>query len=368
MNKKYFQRLSDTKFNIIYKYPFFAEILLSLRLALAKCTTAYTDSHNIVFDPCFIDILSDLELEIVLFHELLHCVFQHVPRSKGRVAYIYNLAADIIVNSFIYDEYNIEEINHISLMHKYKGKEGMSYTCDELYEYLLEDVPDENFCLLDNHEVWQYIEEDFKYNQEIETKIKRGLRLYDSYSSSLRKVLKDKCMKSIPWEKLLFNYLNAVLKEEDYSFSKKDNRFDDNVFVPDLVMEEDMCLNHVYIAVDCSGSISDKEYNCFRNEIKRLTEILDFKGYISFFNHTITEPQEISHYHFPDFDIHGYGGTSFHVIFEQVRKLNDKLDVIIILTDGESEFPVYFDSIPVIWVLTKDKSIPFGKKVIMNYN
>ena len=61
----------------------------------------------------------------------------------------------------------------------------------------------------------------------------------------------------------------------------------------------------------------------------------------------------------------GGGGTSFSCVFDYIRTdMQDRRPTaIVILTDGESPFPEESasDGIPVLWVVTTDKEIPWGK-------
>ena len=67
--------------------------------------------------------------------------------------------------------------------------------------------------------------------------------------------------------------------------------------------------------------------------------------------------------------LYGRGGTSFSPVFEYVKneKINPK--VLIYYTDGgDAHFPEKPPAYPVIWALTKDKTVPWGKKIVMADN
>ena len=107
-----------------------------------RSSTAYTNGHKIVFNPDFIDDLTDMEVDIVMMHEILHIVLKHCFRGKGLDAERYNIACDIVVNSNILLENNMKSTS-ITLsqygesMHLTpNGKEGYEYTAEQVYEML----------------------------------------------------------------------------------------------------------------------------------------------------------------------------------------------------------------------------------------
>ena len=43
--------------------------------------------------------MSNKEVEFVIAHEILHCVYDHMTRREDRDAMLHNIAADYIVNN-----------------------------------------------------------------------------------------------------------------------------------------------------------------------------------------------------------------------------------------------------------------------------
>lgn len=56
----------------------------------------------------FVKKLSSEDIEIVMQHDVLHCVLQHPLRGKGLNQLLYNMTADIVVNSNIIQSKGID--------------------------------------------------------------------------------------------------------------------------------------------------------------------------------------------------------------------------------------------------------------------
>ena len=367
----YFERLRRIQYEILSSYPFYGKLLLSLPFALnPKCKTAYTDMKHIVFDPSFIDQLDDIELKVLILHELLHCVLFHPTRQKGKIHLLYNIACDIVVNSIIYQDIPINSLGGSPFVHTFEQKEGYLYTADEIYLKLLNLNNEYENILVDNHDVWeikckdQQMEEDFN-----EILLKTYKTSKEDINKQIRKILEERYEPKMNWQEQLMDFLSYNTDQEDYSYSVRDTRFYDDTYLPSLIEEDNLFeLNKIYIAIDVSGSISDEQYNEFVKEIQYQCEMMHIKGYYSFFDTKVTEPKPFDEENKIDFkQVNGYGGTSFSIIFQKTKEFfEDPPKAIIILTDGYAVFPKSVDY-PVVWVINNnDITPPYGKILRMN--
>jgi len=358
----YFQRFHKVKYNLLRENPFFGELLLSLRFGLASCGTCFTDMRHIVFDPIFMDTLTDLEVEMCVLHELMHCVLNHCVRSHGKIQSIYNIACDIVVNSFVYGTYYKDTIGDVKLIYQYKGKPGSKWSAEEIYEDLLRERSVSS-DILDHHEMWQDVDEEEKEFQWYLKKAKKYCG--DSIGEHLRQLLNMDYQAGIDWKLLLRDYLNDGLGKEDYSYQKRDTRFFNQPYVLPGLCEQDEYseINKVLVAVDVSGSVGDSDYLKFCEELKQLQSTLQFKGQIVFFNQKMSQPQSFDSYSTIDFSkVKGYGGTSYEEVFDYMTK--EQMKLLLVLTDGYCDFPSK-PSFPVIWILTEKIDVPYGKSVVI---
>jgi len=122
----------------------------------------------------------------------------------------------------------------------------------------------------------------------------------------------------------------------------------------------------IYVALDTSGSISDKEYEIFINALSFLIENLrNVEGKVWMFSGKVVAEIPFSNYDASRiFDIlkkrMGYGGTVFSSVIEKLKKERDlNMSYLIVFTDG-----VFFDKELDVETLKKVRRIIF----ITTYN
>ena len=138
------RRILLARMRILVEQGFFGLLLMHMKFAIGdELDTAWVSSDTITFNPSFMDELSEDELVFVLEHEVMHTALGHVARGRGRNQELFNVAADIVVNSNILRS-NGMDLASITLreygesMHLTPaGDEGYGYTAEEVYEMLL---------------------------------------------------------------------------------------------------------------------------------------------------------------------------------------------------------------------------------------
>lgn len=132
-------KLTRSREHLLFRCPFYGRLLLRMPFAFADCQTAATDAKKIYFDPTFLAGLSGQETEMVLLHEVLHCVLGHCFRGRKALPMLFNAACDIVVNSLMMDILQLKSctVQEMELMHLHpNGKEGRLYTAEEVYQAL----------------------------------------------------------------------------------------------------------------------------------------------------------------------------------------------------------------------------------------
>lgn len=139
----YIKRLLTSRMRILCNHGFYGLLLMHMTYTIDESApTAYTDGFRIAFGPDFLDNLSDSELDFVMMHEIMHVVLQHCFRGVNFEHERYNIAADIVVNSNILLENNMDK-KSITLKQSGEsmhiapdGNEGHLYTAEQVYEML----------------------------------------------------------------------------------------------------------------------------------------------------------------------------------------------------------------------------------------
>ena len=399
--REYARRLLLSRMRILSSHGFYGLLLMHTKLAVDKNEeTACTDGVRITFGTAFLDSLKDNELDFVMMHEILHIILQHCERGDAKDSETYSLAADIVVNSNILfeNEMDLESITldpyGVSMHVTPNGKEGYEYTAEEVYEMLLnhsdgnsqtakaskgtrnQKASHDRNESWDDHSRWgQYEEDDILHDLWIRRfeDAARAIEIRDPSNkqgllpSFAQRVLEKLKPPQLNWRMLL----NEFVQEDftDYSFAPPDRRFDESpFFLPDFNDKGDT-VKDILFMIDTSGSVSDAMMTTAYSEIQGAIHQFGGKlqGWLGFFDTAIVEPKPFSDEdEFRSIRPAGGGGTNFGILFEYVRKhMREQLpSCMVILTDGYAPFPTeeVAEGIPVLWLLNNDKvTPPWGK-------
>lgn len=386
------KRMVDARAVLVRDYPFFGRLSLGLQLACASCGTACTDGVRLIFDPDFAARLkTEQEMQFVMLHEVLHCVLEHCTRGGTRDSELYNIACDVVVNSTILGMWGIDtfQVDGFEPMHiAPNGREGREYNAEEVYQMLLNkaDKNDGDYFsaslsgnhsvqVIDRHDVWKAISNESSLRDTWNERIRKAVsdcRGIMQIPPSIRKIAEElqKCSK-IDWKQMLHDFLQY--DGYDYSFTPPDRRFSSGeYYLPAYNIDEDCCsVRDIWICMDTSASVSDKELRDAMNEVQDAMRQAGLTGSISFFDGSITEPVPFtSQQELAEITPVGGGGTSYYPIFRHLPEwfYADLPKAILIFTDGYvNSWPKEEQAmdVPVIWLISKggNTRIPWGKVV-----
>jgi hypothetical protein len=82
MRKDVLDRIIIARVGLLLRHPFFGNMATRLRIQCADewCPTAAVDGRNLYFNTQFFNAMNNKEIEFVIAHEILHCVFDHLGR------------------------------------------------------------------------------------------------------------------------------------------------------------------------------------------------------------------------------------------------------------------------------------------------
>lgn len=406
------RRMTEERALLIKNNPFFGHLSMGLQLACAPCKTACTDGSRLIFDPAFAEKLSDQELQFVILHEVLHCVFRHCIRGKGLHSVLYNIACDIVVNSTILAMWGQESmmIAGEKAMHLAPdGKEGREYNAEEIYQMLIHQnhtngiyqmqtdqnnankssqmqtnqnppasmqTDNEGFekSSFDRHDIWQGICDKAQLQDNWNRKIQSAFRQCGDSTGmpqQVRTIVQDIARRSgLNWKQLLHDFLQS--DTYDYNFLPPDRRYAfSDFYLPAYNMDEEhQTADDIWVCIDTSGSVTGEELTCTMAEILDAMRQAGLKGRISFFDSNITEPEPFEFENdLKNLTTQGGGGTSFHIIFRYLKeKLYPDLPrAILIFTDGYARFPEQKAAldVPVLWLICKggNADVPWGQVI-----
>ncbi len=169
----------------------------------------------------------------------------------------------------------------------------------------------------------------------------------------------------LPWRNLLSRYM-SMLARDDYTYMRPSSRRGDPAVYPSLRSAQ---LN-VVIALDISGSISNKEIDEFMSEVNSIKSqiraritLLVCDSELARDGPWLFEPWE--EFSLPK-KFKGGGGTSFKPVMEWAERQDETPSLIVYFTDAQGEFPEKEPIFPVVWLVKGKTPVPWGQRVQLN--
>ena len=333
---------------LMLEQPFYGLFLIGLNKEWNNAIpTAGVSKHNInyklVINSDFWASLPHDHKKGLLWHELLHIVFDHLNlRDEFADKKLFNIAADCELNQYITPGYLPEgAILPSSFPNlKLQSKAGTNY----YYNMLMDNQDDCDVQKMmgeagDMHGTW----EEFDNLSESEKKLLKAQSDYQLKEAA------EECLKSrgtLPgeianiykritevtpskfnWRAYLRRFAgNSYIVETKLSRKKINKRYPDS---PGMKFKPK---KHILVAIDTSGSVSNDELVEFFNEIRHIhktgTEITVLQCDTQINSIEKYDPKK-------DVKVQGRGGTEFNPVLEYYNKNTKKFTCLVYLTDGE---------------------------------
>lgn len=404
------EKITATKIKMSDIAPFFSYIVEHLTFqpleGMEMPTIAVNAQGHCLYDPQY---LAGRNLEGMIFdlsHEAMHVALEHcdADRVGSRDRRLWNIAIDLVVNSFMLSSgvYTKEDglimPDHNGVW-RFKGKNGKTYaihnihekTAEDIYDFIEKNVETDNISMLclsgmskDDHlfsSTSDNNNDDKKSDKTSSMTTNINKKDWKSILAEAAEFAKNKGNKSLcldriveqalkskrNWRKLLYKYITATIPN-DFTYSRPSKRFiSTGMYFPATKRESISAA----VAIDTSGSISQKELTMFLGEIYSIlsqfqnvsltymmhdTKILTTKKFCHTDLHKLKKEKVL-----------GGGGTSHQEIFDWAKK--NRPETLICFTDGYSDIPQCKKYSNTIWMLTtKDcaNSIDFGQKIFFD--
>ena len=387
------ERLVTARIALLLRHSFFGNLATRLKLINADdwCGTAATDGQKFYYNSRFIMMLKPKEVEFLVGHEVLHVVYDHIGRRGTRDPQIWNIANDYAVNADLKRHKVGEFIRTVPCLYeqKYDGK-----TSEEIYDDLMKNAQKINIDDLINQMIDDHMdgddegdgedgdqegkgkrpkmspEERERIRQEIKQAIINAAQSANAGELPLgvQRLIKDVTDPVMPWRELIQTNLTSAIRT-DYTWMRPSRRsWHMDAIMPGMTPGEEI---DVVVAIDMSGSISDKQAQNFLGEIAGMMEAFDgYKVHVFCFDTDIYNPQDFSSENMDTIDAYepqGGGGTDFDAIFTYLKEIGNVPKRLIVFTDG---YPCgswgdadYCDT---TWIIHGDKNPnpPFGQYAI----
>ena len=361
---KIIEKLVTARVGLLLRHPFFGNLATRMKLidATEWCSTLATDGRNFYYNNDFVHKLTPREAEFGFAHEVLHNVFDHMGRRNDRDPQLSNIAADYAANQILKDE-NIGHVPEWIKIYQDNKYRGWSY------EQIYADV-EQKAIKIDMSQLGKLLDEHLDGNdgdgdgdgdqdgkdgkdgkgrpklsaedkKKIRDEIKEAVVAAAQAAGAgkvpagIARMIQDFTEPQMDWRQLLRMNIQSIVKS-NYSFSRPNRKSQHcGAILPGLMNEETI---DVSVAIDMSGSISDKQAKDFISEVKGIMdEYKDFKLDMwcfdtSVYNYAQFTGDTAEDIH--DYKVNGGGGTDFEVNW-QFMKDNDILPKkFIMFTDG----------------------------------
>lgn len=363
---KVLDKLITARVGLLLKHPFFGNMATRLQLIDASdwCSTLATDGRKFYYNVGFVDKLTAREAEFGFAHEVLHNVFDHMGRRLEREPQLSNIAADYAVNQILKDERigDVPSMIKIFQDNKYRGWS---------YEQIFDDLKDK-VKYVDMASLGELLDEHLDGDEEgegsgsgkdgdekdgkggsgrpvlsaeekkkIRDEIKEAMVSASASAgagrvpAAVQRLIKEFTEPKMDWRQLLRQQIQSIVKS-NFSFSRPNRKsMHSGAILPGLMNEETI---DVSIAIDMSGSISDKQAKDFLSEVKGIMdEYKDFKMDIWCFDTQVYNYEKFTGDNaddIMDYEVKGGGGTDFDANFEFMKEQGIEPKKFIMFTDG----------------------------------
>ena len=358
---KILDKLITARVGLLLRHPFFGNLATRLKMVDASdwLGTLATDGRNFYFNYGFVNKLTPKEAEFGFAHEVLHNVFDHMGRRDSRDPQLSNIAADFATNQILKDERIGTVPSFIKIFQDDKYR-GMSY--EQIYDDLYEKAEKIDFGslgeLLDEHLDGEGDGEDgdgedgdskgkgrpkltAEEKKQIRDEIKEAMVAAAQSAGAgkvpagVRRMISDFTEPKMDWRQLLRMNIQSIMKS-NFSFSRPNRKSQHcGAILPGMMNEETI---DVSVAIDMSGSISDKMAKDFLSEVKGIMdEYTDFKLDLWCFDTQVYNYAKFTGDTAEDilqYEVKGGGGTDFDANYEFMKAEGIEPKKFIMFTDG----------------------------------
>jgi predicted metal-dependent peptidase len=350
------EKIEKAKAYILLSEPWFATILLNLRFQNDnRIPTMATDGTYLIWNSDFTLSLSDKEVEGVLMHEALHVALLHCFRRLWREPMRWNIAADMEVNSIL--------TAHGTILPAGCVPPGpLNSLTEELYEKVKDS--DASKFFRDVFDSGEFGDGEKSEGGEKRREGSGSLSEKDwkdilasqqgTAPAGISRIIDDLITSKRNWREELSEFFSSTTRSPETTWTKVSRRVSS---LPGKRKEPEA---KVAVCVDTSGSISGALLNDFMRECRAISALRGFTVILISGDAEVTGVFEASDGDTWPLTLTGGGGTSFIPCIN--KALDFEVDCIVYCTDGDGTYPLECP-VPVLWVMTSDKKVPFGKLI-----
>lgn len=363
------ERIVKAKIHLQKQSPFFAHLVMNMNIREDKSipTMGVNFKGNAIYNPEFISELSDSQIKGVLCHEVMHVALCHLLRAGKRDHMLFNISADLLINWMITKEHYelpegvllpqpngdyIIETPEKQIEINVDGK-----TAEEIYDILNKELPpcpspkpgdgEGNGSYrgmapgFDEHFYGEDLSESEKRVVEKEWKGKlvdaaTAAKTRGRLPAYMERLLDDLLHPKLNWKSILYQYLTKDLLY-NFTYRRPGRRsYSTGIYTP-MEIKENL---DITVTIDCSGSISKKEYTEFVSEVIGIANAFEqIKMNLLYWDTDVQNEIEVTRANQKDIidaEIPGGGGTTISCLKDRYTAERPP-QLMVHLTDGYIE-------------------------------
>jgi len=406
-------KLSAARARLILDKPFLGALVLRLPMLAADpswCKTTATDAKTFYYNADYMDALSLEQTQFALAHEALHCALSHFARRQHRDRHRWDVACDLAINplliaegltpvpgALVLDQFtgmSAEEIypclDEADSMHPHDdhvydqdssdqggsagggdrgeggGKASEQQNDDKGGGSQAQPKPGEGQGGAPKPEPLTHEERErlsVQWQQRMAGAAQQAMQA-GKLGGALARMVEHMLQPQLPWRNLLAAFMNATARD-DYNYLRPSRREGEAIF-PSLRSGE----IDVVVALDTSGSVSDKEMGEFLAEINAIKGQVRARVTLHACDAMLADDGPWLFEPWDEFtlprEFKGGGGTAFAPVFDWLQAEDRRPDLLLYFTDADGEFPEQEPNFPVIWLIKGKRKVPWGQRIQLN--
>jgi len=380
--KDFFDLVSICTFNLMEgKDNFFGlftiqlkrKIDIKIKYPVGTCVEG--NDFVMYFNPILFIEYTLEEMKALIKHEIYHIMFQHFKRGqelrKTYSDFVVNTVLDMSINQYIENlpadcitiervnlsfdtdleyektvEYYAERLN--SALNKLKGKKGPEILKNNLK---LNEKFNNKMDMTTSHDIWDSIDIDFKQIKHI-TKSRAKNSLNGNMPKAIEKAFKILNKKpEITWSDYFKNTIASMPLGYRKTVTRRDRRQPDRLDIRGKLSNN---VVNITIAIDISGSITDKEIEKVMVEVFQIVKSYPYEIEIIECDSDIRRIYKVKSIKDIKKKIDTKGGTNFWPVFRYMNSSNLRNNLLVYFTDGMGEESLHVKpkNYKIFWVLT----------------
>lgn len=368
-------RVRNARAGLLLTHPFFGVLALKMNITESDAIpTAGVSTRDLIFNPAFVDTLSNAELKGLIAHEVMHLALGHHAREGGRNHERWNRACDEALNPTLIDD-GFTFPQGALLDPAYKGM-----SAETIYEKLRDKPnsggrgkPGAGQSGGEPGQGWGDFEspgpdgsaenaESLREWAENAADATRAAQSAGKLPSAIKRAVEAALAPKADWKTLLRRFMTDQVRVTP-TWSKPNKRFYPGLYLPGKVKDG---MGAVALMIDTSGSIDARTLGVFEAECNSLiAECEPAAVHVIYCDAAVNRVDTFDAGEPVKLQPCGGGGTDFRPAFERVTREGWPVACAVYLTDLCGTFPDKAPEYPVLWAAygAGDAVAPMGETV-----